>query len=95
MQEYANAYTFLEHAQDIFSIGNIIAQSIGFGMLLDSAQHVTYHISSRHELDKILFLWEQKISGTPFSLWFRGQTREYWLPDLRKVAIDPKIPTSI
>ncbi|WP_207636898.1 FRG domain-containing protein [Oscillibacter sp. 1-3] len=92
IQEYANAYTFLEHAQDIFSIGNIIAQSIGFGMLLDSAQHVTYHISSRHELDKILFLWEQKISGTPFSLWFRGQTREYWLPDLRKVAIDPKIP---
>lgn len=91
IQEYANAYTFLEHAEDILSIGNIIAQSIGFGMLLDSVQHVTYHVSSRHELDKILSLWGQKISGTPFSLWFRGQTKEYWLPDLRKAAIDSKI----
>lgn len=92
IQQYANTYTFLEHAEDILSIGNIIAQSIGYGALLDSAQHIIYHVSNRHELDKILSLWEQKISGTPFSLWFRGQTKEYWLPDIRKVAIDPNIP---
>lgn len=92
INQYANAYTFLKHTENILSIGNIIAQSIGFGTLLDSVQHVTYHVSSRHELDKILSFWEQKISGTPFSLWFRGQTKEYWLPDLRKVAINPKIP---
>jgi hypothetical protein len=84
--DYLNAYPFLRNRSDYLSIGNVLAQTLK-GLNFDPYKSFTYRVRSREELNEILSDWKEIISFYPsLSIWYRGQTTEYMLPDLTEQA---------
>lgn len=88
-QKYFNTYPNLRNPVDLLEIGKILFYQIN--NLPYNKNHFTYHIKNRNALDELINFWNSKIKQHNLSIWYRGQTKEYFCSDLSSLAKNTKV----
>lgn len=93
MRYMENAPTLIDHPSEIFDVGIVRGGYFYNGRIPDQPTLISIDVASRQELDSIISrLCTNITSNGRYEIWFRGQPKEYLLPDLRREALQGICP---